>query len=166
MEVKMRKMIFQAVAILFFVSIVVQPAQAADKESLENRIRGWISAVNEGNYYLCISYVAPPEFTGGRGLTRMISGGEEFLLFSGEKLLPFSEYKINKIEFFNNGYESRVNIDAKVIYQKKPVYIKKEGTTSEYNMFVFPATITQRWIFFNGKWFIRSLIRLQYLGSS
>ena len=161
----MRKIILSIIGILFLVVIMLQPAQATAEKKLGNRIKSWISAVNEGNYDLCLNYVAPLKFTGGRGLTRVVSGGEEHLLFSGQKLLPFSEYHINKMEFMNDGYESKVTIDAKVIYRRKSLYIKKEGATGKYDMLVYPATITQRWILLNGKWFIKSLIRLQYLGS-
>ena len=164
----MRQIIIQIIGISLLAAIVFQPVQASDEKSLENRIIGWLAAVNEGNYNLCLNYVAPPKFTGQRGLTRMmISGGEELLLFSGEKLFPLSKYKINKIEFLNDGYESKVTLDAKVIYQRKPLYIRKEETPAagEYDMLVYPATIVQRWILLNGSWFIKSIIRLQYLGS-
>ncbi|MEJ2730475.1 MAG: hypothetical protein P8185_18570 [Deltaproteobacteria bacterium] len=57
---------------------------------------------------------------------------------------PMSEYKIIRTERFNNGYESKVTIAAKVIYQREPLYIKKESTPGEYDMLVYPATITQR----------------------
>ena len=162
----MRQIILRIIGISFLVIILLQPAQATDEKNLENRIQGWISSVNESNYYICLSYVAPPKFTGGGGLTRTVSGGEEFLLFSGQKLLPFSEYQIRKMEFLNDGYESNVTIDAKVIYHNKPMYTQKRGATIEYDKMVYPATITQRWILLNGKWFIKSLFRLQYLGPS
>ena len=168
MEVRMRQNIFR-ISILLLLTVMLQPVQASNEENLENRIKGWISAVNKGNFDLCLGFVAPAKFTGTIGLTKMmIGGGEELLLFSGEHLLPLSEYQINKIEFFNNGYESKVTINAKIIYQRKPLYIKKEGATDEtddYDMLVYPATITQRWILLNGKWYIKSIIRLQYLGS-
>jgi len=86
------------------------------KGNLGSRIRGWIQAVNQGSYDLCLKYVAPPEFTGGKiGLTRTIRGGEELLLFCGGELLPFSDYRIKKVEFHNNGYEAKATIDARVI---------------------------------------------------
>ncbi|MBT8373219.1 MAG: hypothetical protein HKO68_21110 [Desulfobacterales bacterium] len=161
----MRQIIFR-ISILLLLTVMLRPVQASNEENLENRIKGWISAVNEGNFDLCLRYVAPAKFTGHRGLTKMmIGGGEELLLFSGEHLLPLSEYRINKIEFSNNGYESKVTIDAKIIYQREPLYIKKEGATDEYDMLVYPAIITQRWILLKGKWYIKSIIRLQYLGS-
>ncbi len=103
----MKQIILQIIGISLLAAIIIQPVQATTEKRLENRIKGWISVVNEGNFALCLYYVAPPKFTGQRGLTRMmISGGEELLLFSGEKLLPL-----------------------------------------------------------NGEWFIKSMLRLQYLGS-
>ncbi len=155
-EVKMRQIILSIICISFILTMMLQPALATAEVKLANSIKGWISAVNEGNFDLCLKYVAPTKFIGGRGLTRTVSGGEEFLLFSGQKLLPFSEYQINKMEFLNDGYESKVTIDAKVIYQRKPLYTKKEGATGKHDMLVYPATITQRWILLNGKWFIKS----------
>ena len=162
----MRQIILPIIGVSFLVVILLQPAQATDEKTLEYRIKGWISSVNEGDYDSCLNYVAPPKFTSRRGLTRTVSGGEVFLLFSGQKLLPLSEYQIRKMEFLNDGYESKVTIDAKVIYHKNPMYSQKRGTTNEYDMMVYPATITQRWILLNGKWLIKSLFRLQYLGSS
>ena len=162
----MKQFNLQITGVLLLAFIVFQPVQASDKISLENRIQGWVSAVNEGNYYLCLTYVAPHTFAGQIGLSRKITrGGEELLLFSGDILLPLSEYQINKIAFLNNGYESKVTIYAKVIYQRNPLYIKQDGAIKEYDMLVYPATITQRWILLNGKWFIRSMFRIQYLGS-
>ena len=162
----MRQITLQILAVLLLLTLLLQPVQAIDKKNLENRIKGWFSAVNEGNYISCLSYVAPGQFTGHRGLTKMlIGGGEELLLFSGEHLLPLSEYQISKVEFLNNGYESKVTINAKIIYQRKPLYLKKEAATNEYDMLVYPATITQRWILLNDEWFIKSSIRLQNLGS-
>ena len=162
----MRRNIFQIVATLLLLTIMLQPVQASDKKSLEDRIKGWFKAVNEGNYISCLSYVAPGKFTGHRGLTKMmIGGGEELLLFSGEHLLPLSEYKIKKLMFSNSGYESKAIINAKIIYERKPLYIQNESVASEYGMLVYPAIITQRWVLLNDMWFIKSSIRLQYLGS-
>lgn len=162
----MRKFIFQTVGLLLLVSIMVPSAHATDEKNLENRIRGWISAVNEHDYYLCLSYVAPPQFIGGRGLTRTVRGGEELLFLSREELLPISEYKINKIEFSNNGYESRVTLKVQVIYQQKPMYIDRKQPENRYDCLVYPAFIKQRWILLNGNWFITSTMRIQYLGVS
>jgi hydrogenase maturation factor len=146
---------------------MLQPVHAFDEKGLENRISGWVAAVNDGNYGRCLNYVAPPEFTGKSRLRRtMTGGGEELLLFSGEKLLPLNEYQIKKIDFFNAGYESKVTIAAKVIYQRKPQQIKNNGATNENDMLIYAARITQRWILLNGKWYIKSMIRLQYLGPS
>ena len=162
----MRQILLPLIGISFLVIILLQPAQASDEKNLENRINNWISSVNEGDYYNCLSYVAPLKFTGGRGLTRTVSGGEESLLFSGEKLLPIIEYQIRKMEFLNDRYESIVTIDAKVIYHNKPMHTQKRVATNGYDMMVYPATITQQWILLNGRWFIMSLFSLQYLGSS
>lgn len=163
----MRQIILKVIGISLLVAVMFNSVQASDGISLENRINGWFSAVNGGNYHNCLTYVAPPEFTGKRGLSRMmISGGEELLLFSGEKLLPLSEYQIDKTEFLNNGYEAKVTIEAKVICQRKPLYIKNERATSSYDVLVYPATINQSWILLNGEWFIKSMIRIQYLGGS
>ena len=160
------RQIFLVIGITLLLTVMFQLGHAGDEKNLENRIKGWIEAVNAGDYDLCLSYVAPGRFTGHRGLTKMmISDAEELLLFSGEHLLPLSEYQILKMDFFNDGYESKVTIEAKIIYQRKPLYIKKEGAISEYDMLVYPAMITQRWILLNGKWYIKSIIRLQYLGS-
>ena len=152
---------------LLLAILITHPVQAGDKYSLKTRIQGWISAVNEGNYELCLTFVAPHMFTGHKGLSRRItSNGDVRLSFSGDTLQPLSEYEIKKIEFLENGYQTRVTIDAGVIYQRKPLYVKIDGTSGDYDALVYPATITQRWILINGKWFITSMFRLQYLGSS
>jgi hypothetical protein len=161
----MRHVISAFIAIAFLSTLLPQTAAATDDTKLENRIKGWISSVNEGNYLVCLRYVAPPRFTGGKGLTRAVSGGEEVLLFSGQKLLPFSEYQIHKIEYLNDGYESKVTIHAKVLYHNRPIYLQKNGAISDYDLTAYPATVTQRWVFLNEKWFIKSVMRLQYLGS-
>lgn len=161
----MRRILYHAGFVLLFLSVIVLLGHATDKGKLEKRVRGWISAVNAGNYELCQAYVAPPEFTGGGGLTITIRGGEEFLFFSGSELLPFSDYKIKKVEFHNNGYESKVTINAGVVIQPKSTNIEEKGH-AQPDMMVFPASITQRWICLNGEWFIKSQFRLQYLGSS
>ncbi len=162
----MKHFIIAIIGILFLAILLLQPAQASDEKDLENRIHGFISSMNMGDYYLCLTYVAPPEFTGQSALTKMlISGGDELLFFLGEKLLPLSEYQINITEFLQNGYEARVTIDAKVIYHRKPLYAKKEGATSAYDMQVYPATIIQGWVLLNGAWYIKSMIRLQYIGT-
>ena len=161
----MRHVILVFIAIACLLAILPQSVAAADDANLENRIKGWISSVNKGNYLVCLRYVAPPRFTSGKGLTRTVSGGEELLLFSGQKLLPFSEYQIHKIEYLNDGYESQVTIHAKVLYHNKPTYLQKNGVIGDYDLTAYPATVTQRWVLLNGKWFIKSVMRLQYLGS-
>jgi hypothetical protein len=157
----MRHIILAIIGILFLTILLFQPAQATDGKNLENRIHGFISSVNIGDYYVCLSYVAPPEFTGGRGLTRTVIGGQQFFLLSGQKLFSFSDYQISQIRYLNDGYESEVTIKANVIYYERPKYTEKRGATNEYDMMAYPASINQQWVLLNGKWFITSLLMIQ-----
>jgi hypothetical protein len=160
----MKRISYLALLVLVVLAFTAFLGHSADKGGLENRVRGWISAVNQRNFNQSLKYVAPPEFTGGGGLTRTIRGGEVILIL-GSELLPIYEYSIQKVEFFNNGYESNVSIDAKVIYGSKIMPIESEGN-AETGFELFPASISQRWIFLNGEWFIKSQLRIQYLGAS
>jgi hypothetical protein len=160
----MRRIGSQITMVLVLLVTTVLCGNAADKEKLENSIMGWISAVNQGDYVACLNYIAPHRTLSGKGLTRMVRGGEEFLFFSGDILLPLRSYTINTIDFFNKGNQSKVVINAQVIYQRKTIPMEGKGNV-EANAMVFPATITQQWILLKGKWYIMSQLRLQYLGS-
>lgn len=163
----MRKIILSATGFLVVVFLMLQPLQANDEEGLENRIKGWFAAVNSGDYRTCLEYVAPFQFTGSRGLARMeLGGGEKLLLFSGTKLFPLSKYQIEEIEFFDFGNESIVTINAEVIRQRKPLYVKDSdtGAVKGVDVFVYPARMTHRWVLLNGTWFIESVTMIQYLG--
>jgi hypothetical protein len=158
-EVKMRHTILPIIGIFFLAIILFQPAQASDANNLENRIHGFISSVNSNDYNDCLSYVAPPEFTGGRGLTRNVSSGQEYFFFRGQRLLPFSDYQIRNIKYMNDGYESEVNIKANVIYQGGLKHAENERATND--IVAFPASINQQWVLLDGKWFIKSLLMIQ-----
>lgn len=160
----MRRIVPQIGMVFVLLVTTVLCGNAADKEKLENSIMGWISAVNEGDYVACLSYIAPHQIISGKGLTRIVRGGEEFFFFSGNILLPLRSYTINTIDFFNKGNQSKVVINAQVIYQRKTIPMEGKGNV-EANAMAFPATITQQWILLKEKWYIVSQLRLQYLGS-
>lgn len=140
---------------------------ATGRVKLENRIQGWISAVNQSNYRLCSEYVAPPEFTSGQVLKkfRSIRGADESLYFSGAELLPLSEYRISNVEFNQTKNFAKVSINAKVIYYGKSEYLES-NKNAQNDLIAFPATIIQSWIYLRGEWFITSQLRIQYLGDS
>lgn len=155
----MKYTILPIIGIFFLAIILFQPAHATDGNNLENRIHGFVFSVNSGDYNDCLSYVAPPEFTGGRRLTRDVSSGQEYFFFRGQRLLPFSEYQIRNIRYLNDGYESEVTIKANVIYQGGLKHSEKRGAAN--NLVAYPASINQQWVLLDGKWFIKSLLMIQ-----
>ena len=64
----MRQLTLKMIGISLLVALAFQPVKASGGKSLESRINGWFSAVNEGDYHICLTYVAPQRITGQRGL--------------------------------------------------------------------------------------------------
>jgi len=58
-----------------------------------------------------------------------------------------------------------VTLDADVIHQRKPLYLKEEqaAAANGSGARVYPARITRRWVLLDRTWFIKSVTILQYL---